>query len=197
MNEPNIKYMNIFVDSQAAIQAVGNPYIKSKAVARAIDSLNKLAAVTKRVTIVWIPAHKGHVGNERADVLAKRGSKEESRDRLLKVGIPAATIQMRLQEQIYKEWQEEWTGSSMAHHSKSFYGGPSKTKARFVYKLARLELGRFVRIITGHNNLNFFQHKIGLHNSSKCRFCGQGDETITHFLVSCPRFFSHLSLIHI
>ena len=55
-------------------------------------------------------------------------------------------------------------------------------------KLARLELGRFVRIITGHNNLSFFQNKLGLINSATCRFCGDGPETITHLLNGCPRF---------
>ena len=41
-----------------------------------------------------------------------------------------------------------------ANHSRSFYGGPNPSKAKFVdYKLARHELGRCIRIITGHNNL--------------------------------------------
>ena len=77
-----------------------------------------------------------------------------------------------------------------ANHTKSFYSGPNPNKARFVYKLARLELGRFVRIVTGHNNLNFFQTKLGLYRDASCRFCGDGDETITHLLTVCPRFVS-------
>ena len=87
-----------------------------------------------------------------------------------------------------REWEEEWVNSKQANHAKSFYRGPNPTKARFVYKLARLELGRFVRVITGHNNLNFFQEKLGLTGSSLCRFCENGDETITHLLSVCPRF---------
>ena len=61
-------------------------------------------------------------------------------------------------------------------------------KAKNVYKLARLELGRFVRIVTGHNNLSFFQTKIGLFNRATCRFCLEGQETITHLTTDCPRF---------
>ena len=38
----------------------------------------------------------------------------------------------------------------------AFYGGPDKKKA------GGLELGRrFIRLITGHNNLNWFQTRIG------------------------------------
>ena len=84
------------------------------------------------------------------------------------------------------EWNKEWRVWPGANHSKSFYSGPNEGKAKFVYKLARLELGRFVRIITGHNNLNFFQTKLGLANDASCRLCGEADETITHFLHSCP-----------
>ena len=76
----------------------------------------------------------------------------------------------------------------IANHAKSFYKGPNPRKAKYVYKLARLELGRFARIITGHNNLGFFQTKIGLSGSPMCRFCGGGQETITHLLRECPCF---------
>ena len=79
----------------------------------------------------------------------------------------------------------------MANHTKSFYAGPNPNKAKYVYKLARLELGRFVRIITGHNNLNFFQTKIGLLDEDTCRFCSGGKETITHLMNVCPRFITH------
>ena len=93
------------------------------------------------------------------------------------------------------EWRREWKENGMANHTKTFYDGPNKHKARHVYKLARLELGRFVRIVTDHNNLNFFQTKIGLWRNASCRYCGEHDETITHFLSACPRFFSAVTEI--
>ena len=55
---------------------------------------------------------------------------------------------------------------------------PCSKKAKFAIKLARLELGRFGRLITGHNNLNFFQTKIGLWGDPLCRLCRRNDETI-------------------
>ena len=181
-----IKYVKFYIDSQAAISAVGNPYVKSQAVAQAIENLNELASSVTSLTLVWIPAHKGHAGNERADELAKLGSASEDPGDSAWVGAPKATVKTSIAEEINKAWQLEWHTNGIAQHTKGFYSGPHSGKAKFVYKLARLELGRFVRIVTGHNNLNFFQTKIGLWNNPLCRLCGEGNETISHFFL-CPR----------
>ena len=89
---------------------------------------------------------------------------------------------------MYQSWTREWLGTSQAQASKYFYFSPNRHKARYAYKLARLELGRFVRIITGHNNLNYFQTRIGLWGCKTCRFCLQADETFVHLLTVCPPF---------
>ena len=71
---PVAKFVKFQVDSQAALLALDNPFVKSKAVTCAIDSLNRLTDGGAKVTLVWVPAHKGHEGNERADTLAKKGA---------------------------------------------------------------------------------------------------------------------------
>ena len=190
MDRRDIKYVKFFVDSQAAIQAVGNAFISSRAVANAVDRLNELAECAKRVTINWIPAHKGHAGNERADDLAKWGTNETDNTRCLTIGKPDASVKSAVRNYVYKCWGKEWDQMRIANHTKSFYSRPCRNKAKYVYKLARLELGRFVRIVTGHNNLNFFQNKLGLSNVATCRFCGDGNETVTHILSVCSRFVS-------
>ena len=183
-----VDYVKIFVDSQAAISALGNPQASSRAVVRAMESLNTLAQRSKSVTIVWIPAHKGHNGKERADVLAKRGTKETDPERMVLIGKPQAAFKMEIKSNIYREWQEGWNDMKVANHAKGLYSGLNPHKARYVYTLARLELGRFGRIVTGHNNLNFFQNKLGLSGTRLCCFCGMYDETLTHFMAVCPRF---------
>ena len=185
----DINYVKIFVDSQAALLAVGNPVVKSKAVAYAINSLNKLGQIAKSVTLVWIPAHKGHFGNERADELAKFGTQIECASHAVTVGKPSSVMKSELNNHVLRDWSREWNDYGSAQHSKGFYLSPNPAKAKFVYKLARLELGRFVRIITGHNNLNYFQAHIGLGASPLCRLCGGGNETFQHLVATCPRLW--------
>ena len=183
------KFVKIFVDSQAAILALNNPKITSKTVLEAVLQLNRLARCTKRTTIVWIPAHRGHEGNERADRLAKHGA-ESNQSQTLHIHRPTSYISGQIRQAAYQQWTNEWQAQTSANHTRSFYSRPCYIKAKYVYKLARLELGRFVRIITGHNNLGFFQTKIGLSHDPTCRFCGENNETFTHLALSCPRFIN-------
>ena len=181
-----IRFIKLFIDSQATIKALGNPHIRSRSVLAARHALDSLATRAITVTLVWIPAHKGHHGNERADTLAKRGATLDQPP--LQVRKPLSAVKAEIRAATYREWNNEWNSQSLAHHARSFYGGPDHNKARYVLKLARLELGRFVRIISGHNNLRFFQTKIGLSRDERCRFCDDGPETFFHFASNCTRF---------
>ena len=137
----------------------------------------------------WIPAHKGLFGNDLADDIAKQGAKSSDDECRVEVPIPGATIKLRIRNYVFKLWTNEWQQTQVAKHTKAFYLSPNPSKAKYVYKLARLELGRFIRLISGHNNLNYFQTRIGLANSEQCRFCDTEEETFLHLLYDCPRFW--------
>ena len=179
-------YVKIFIDSQATLRALSKPAINSKCIKATISAVNQLAEQCRGVTLAWIRAHKGHPGNERADKLAKEGATNTDGSEITHCHRPQATIKREIKDHIYATWAQEWQTDPRARHTRSFYSTPSPRKAKYVYGLARLELGRLVRIITGHNNLNFFQTKIGLWGDPECRFCHEGPETITHLLAYCP-----------
>ena len=190
LNCTNLRFVKIFVDSQAALRALHKPEIRSKSVLDARRTLNKLAGTALAVTLVGIPAHKGHVGNERADELAKKGALGAPGVPRQHTHMPFAHVKQAIYDAVSGAWKREWQDGPGCEHSKQFYDGPNKNKARYVYKLARLELGRFIRLITGHNNLNHFQTRIGLWGNAACRLCGDPREDYLHFVHDCPRLWS-------
>ena len=72
--------------------------------------------------------------------------------------------------------------------TKIFYKTPDSNQAKYVLKLGRIEMSRFVKIITGHNGLFYFRNKIDKEINPQCRFCLKETETFIHILTDCPRF---------
>ena len=70
ISNPNQRYIKICVDSQAALLALCAQDIKSKLVAKTVETLN-LVGARMEIRLVWVKAHVGTAGNEHADMLAK------------------------------------------------------------------------------------------------------------------------------
>ncbi len=69
---PEYRVITLYSDCQAALQAVGQNFIKSQLVLDTVAALNQAA----RNNVIHLRRGKGHcgiIGNERADVLAKEG----------------------------------------------------------------------------------------------------------------------------
>ena len=79
--------------------------------------------------------------------------------------------------------------------TKEFFQGPNKAQAKYVLKLGRLDLARFIKLITGHNGLFYFKSKIDPVISPLCRFCLEQNETFYHLLHDCPRHRNNRQLI--
>jgi len=66
--------VNFYVDSASTIMSLVSPWPQPGLVRDCHGVLNELAR-TREVTLIWIPAHRGYSGNERADELAKGATK--------------------------------------------------------------------------------------------------------------------------
>ena len=73
--------------------------------------------------------------------------------------------------------------------AKLFYQKPNSNQAKYVIKLNRIELSRFLRLISGHNGLFYFKHKVDPLINPICRFCLQENETFYHLITDCPSFY--------
>ena len=65
--------ISIFSDSQAALNAIKSPICQSKLVWECRKLLRQLAS-KNLVHLYWVPGHRGVEGNEKADLLARKGS---------------------------------------------------------------------------------------------------------------------------
>ena len=137
------------------------------------------------IQIRWTRAHVGTVGNERADELAKAGTESTT---VIEVGYPFVEVKNKIESFVYAIWRKNFEAYEGARMGKLFYSGPDKNKAKYVTKLPRMKLARFIRIISGHNSLFYFRNKIDAEVKPNCRFCGYKSEDFYHLLNECPRF---------
>ena len=174
----------IWSDSLSSIQAISSLSTRSRTTRDCYDTLNTLGS-TNTLEIRWIAAHIGLWGNEKADELAKNGTTSES---TLNCPIPQSYIKRLINDKVTKLNQESWITDG-PRHTKLTLGhkniniiknlNTSLSNNRQNYRTA-------VHLITGHCGLNKHLHTIRKSDTSACPKCGDGEETVSHFLGQCP-----------
>ena len=179
------QYIKILSDSQAAILALDNKKITSQLVSDTVYELELLATKTKRITLAWVKAHVGTAGNEAADIEAKEGSKGNNAVKAY-ISKPKTATKQEINEMVREKWRQRWVESSKYGHTKNFYIGPDKNRAKKVLMHSRSAMSTLVQVITGHNLLSHFQSKQDRTICPMCRFCEEANETFYHFANDCP-----------
>ena len=184
LQNSNASFIKIFVDSQAALLALNNKTISSRIVG---DTVHNLNLIQGQVRLVWIKAHVGHRGNERADHLAKLGTELPTVQHL---ALPRQATKAAIKFAADEIWKLQWAQYNDGRQSKQFYPTINRNKAKYSYNLSRQELGRLIRITTGHNNLFYHRSNVDKTKATSplCRFCQEENETFYHFATNCPSF---------
>ena len=140
-------------DSQSTIEAIDAAKIKSKTTLKATEALNTLGK-GNQVLLRWIPAHCGYEGNEKADSLAKRGSKNVDSTQI-SLPIPKAIGYAALRARTKLRAGETWRNLPPSHMKRLWRNKFS----REIPKLNRGNLRRAVQFLTGHAALNYHLNK--------------------------------------
>ena len=105
--------------------------------------------------------------------------------------MPGEVTKTEIDNAIRKEWKRKWQAAPHYKHTKHFYSGPDKNKAKKILNISRSHLTRLILIITGFNCLSYIQFKANPEINPLCRPCGEENETFWHFVTECPRLQSH------
>ena len=182
------KKILIFVDSQSAIFALEKYITQGSLVKQAKEYLNSLG-FSNEVIIQWVPGHEGHMGNEVADRLAKRGAMEPFWGP--EPGLPLTNTFFK---NLIREWgrdlhNKEWRARKDCRQTKMFVQdiGP-KPKIGFM-KTTRKMARTAIQLMTGHNNLQRHRFLMKMEETPTCEQCGLDEETAEHFLTECPAFW--------
>jgi ribonuclease HI/endonuclease/exonuclease/phosphatase family metal-dependent hydrolase len=198
LKERNVKSVMIYVDNQALIHAITK--MRPTPSHYLLDAFHRAMTLIKKehpgikVSIKWVPAHKGVVGNERADLLAKKAitdssSSENRLPSLLTKPLPASksATKQAFQKKLQKETQEEWVKSSRFRRmERTDPRAPSTSYVKLISPLPRRAASLITQIRTGHIPVAKYLHRIGKVPSPTCPACKQETETIQHFILQCP-----------
>ena len=119
--------------------------------------------------------------------MAKKGS---TLDFIEDVGVPVADVKSEIDKKIRECWDTMWTRYSHARQTKFFYATQDKAKGKSVMAFSRLQLGRYIRIISGTNNLLYHRSNIDPDINPMCRLCREVQESFIHLITECPALWS-------
>ena len=182
------KFVKILSNSQAALKALDSIDFKSTMELKTAEALENLKWRTKGCTIAWVKAHLETPGNKAADEAARQGAENAGKKlQTINTPLPVEIAKSKIDEAIRKEWKRKWQNASHYKHTKHFYSGPDKNKAKKILNISRSHLTRLISIITGLNCLSYIQFKANPTINPLCRLCGEDNETFWHFITDCPR----------
>lgn len=184
-NGTHNKTINICSDSQASLKSINGHCFTSKLMIDCIDSLKSLSN-SNRVNLLWVPAHSNVEGNEKADNLARIGSKTPVNGPEPTIGITYSTQRSLIRDFYVTQHQKLWKSLTNCKHSRTIIDGPNIRNTKFLLNKSRHDLRLIIGAITGHCKLNKHLHRMRLKPTATCRRCSEHNETPLHLLTSCP-----------
>ncbi|XP_032668449.1 uncharacterized protein LOC116842825 [Odontomachus brunneus] len=170
-------------DSRAALGALEGTTTESSVVWDCKQTLNKLGE-TNKVTIIWIPGHRGLHGNEVADGLAKLGTLEDPVEQ--EMDIPFAVDKEYIKKSLEKEHLDSWKRGQGCRRAKLLMEKPSKSRARELLTMNKKKLRLAINLLTGHMALRAHLYNLKMAEQKNCRLCGEEEEDNIHILCRCP-----------
>jgi hypothetical protein len=141
----------------------------------AISDLNKFGE-NNNVLLRWIPAQKGHGGNEETNALAKRGS-GNSNSTQVQLPVPKVIWKGALRERTHRKMRDRWRKPPPSHFKRVW----RQKFAKSISKFGKEDLRTATQFLTRHCEPNYHINKYKHQQVSKtCPRCHISEETMNH-----------------
>jgi ribonuclease HI len=187
-------FFYILSDSQSALKVLQNPQLQSgqSVIKTVIHSVNKLYESGFRTHFQWVPAHAGIKGNEAAHQQAIAATIADclpNRPDWLSGRLITAAIRCG-KDIIEKLRIQTFNQSSWGTFTRQLDGAlPQRHAIRLYQDLSREDAQILVQLRSGHSRLASNLFRMNIVDSNQCD-CGQGIETIRHFLFDCQKWYN-------
>ena len=196
--------IHIFIDNQAAIQAVRDPasHVRSGQIIieGIVQYLDLLRGKGVNTVLHWIPAHEGFPGNEKADLEAKKATgwclqngKELDTPyishRAYHSGYQlTAKVKRAIKQHFQEEWSSRWGGTERGVDLRRICPTPTKEVLSIHQGALRWQSSIITQLRTGKIGLASFLYsrKVPGVRDGKCSLCKREDQTVGHVLLRCP-----------
>ena len=182
-----------FTDSTKALAAIqaGNKAKSCRAILRDISLLLRQRADSNCPTrLAWCPGHKGITGNEKANTVARQATAVQ--------GKPTAPVDERIRElagvlQLIEKDRSDNPILTRSHRRFGQYTWqldqalPGKHTLALYGNISSEEASVLIQARSGHCRLNQSLYRLKIVDTADCQ-CGEGEETIQHVLLHCPRW---------
>lgn len=176
--------LHIHSDSQAAIKALSSYRINSETVRKCVEAIKEANEIYLiRTTVIWVPAHRGIEGNERADALAKSGTLRTVVDLALPTPAREGTNDRCgwLQERI----KHEYKIAKVNRKGKECFKDPSLKFTKDLLNMNRKDVRVAVGLKSSFDNLRSKLANRLIIAEGSCRLCGEDEEYFIHLIKEC------------
>ena len=191
---PFIFTVNIFSDSQSALQSLFADTIKTSSIASCVNALNVLGSRCS-VNLYWVQAHIGVKGNEEADRIARTPFHELPDHTcmhliLLSIKPPLSYVKKVLNAAKNDAIVDIVLRDNSSNPLKQYvqYLAGNRSIPRWALSLSISSLSTLTQCLSGQIPLNYYRSKIDPSISPLCSYCSYDIETNQHFLFACPYF---------
>lgn len=180
----NLNNVVIVTDSKSSVDKLSNININSKINYLIRDIIKELQVACNnncKITIIWIKAHCGIIGNETVDNLAKSANNLASISNYKYISTDIAKY---YKNKTLNLWQEEYKNTQKGLYYKNFKKNPNGkswfskityTGKNFIKTLCRMRFN--------HGYFPYHMHKINLTENPNC-ICGEPG-SLEHIILDC------------